>query len=127
MSYTPHDKHRDQTPNASQWLITDGEEAASFDQASRQQWGTHVVLWGLHLVANAPAVLGYDLLAGSVRVEVMIAKFVENQGNWHGYPVAHWLQPDDKPNSQVLDSWKVLGYINKAARRKIGKGLRCTL
>jgi hypothetical protein len=122
--YTPHDKHRNQTPNASQWTITHVEEHSSFVLASSQQWGTHAVLWGLHLVANAPAVLGYDVLADSGRVDVMIAKFVENQGDWHGYPVAHWLQPYDKPTAKVLSEWRVQGHINKATHRKISCGKR---
>jgi hypothetical protein len=127
VSYTPHDKHRDQTPNASQWTVTRGEEAASFAQASTQQWGTHEVLWGLHLVANAPAVLGYDVLAGSGRVEVMIAKFVENQGDWHGYPVAHWIGTNDKPNIDTLDDWLAQNLINATVRSKIYRGKRCKL
>jgi len=58
----------------------------------------------------------------------MIAKFVaDEQNNWHGYPVAHWLSPWDKPDISILKEWKDSGIINKAKMAKIHRGYKCSL
>lgn len=70
--------------------------------------------------------LGDEHSGGQV-VAVRTARFVEDQNVWHGYPVAHWLSPHDKPADPILKLWQVAGYISKATRRRIGKGTKCNL
>lgn len=57
-----------------------------------------------------------------------IAKFVcDREGNWHGYPVAHWISPFDKPGEVVVMNWYYQGHISRPAMSKILRGKRCAL
>lgn len=127
MAYTPHPQHRNAAfaAHKSQWVISEAEETQSFNVAMAAQWVASGAAWGLHLIAAGPQVLGTTALPNNFSVQ--IAKFVGDQGNWHGYPVAHWLSPYDRPAYEVLEKWKAGGIINKAKLAKIYRGKRCSL
>ena len=126
MIYNPHAHHRNATPGKSQWTIAVPLETACFDYAVAQNWTFSSAYWGLHLAGKTAQDLGDEHSGGQV-VKVQTAKFVANQNVWHGYPVAHWLSPHDKPADVILKSWHVAGHISKATRRRIGKGTKCKL
>jgi hypothetical protein len=125
-SYQANSQHRNTafSTQKSQWTILTNEEIAAFNLAHQNVWQCpkrHY--WGLHLAAKQPLVLGVS----PERHDCHVAKFVSHQNIWHGYPVAHWLSPFDRPTVNVLSAWYESGYIDKATRRKITQGKRCTL
>ncbi len=128
MPYLPHPQHRDIAfaRQKSQWCISVVEETQIFTYAVEQKWTNTNTGWGLHLVDDAPSILGTTTLP--YQFPVKIAKFVGNPtGNWHGYPVAHWLAPYDKPAVEILEMWKEKGFINQPTFSKIYRGKRCNL
>lgn len=127
MPYTPHPHHRDAIYAAqkSQWCISINEEHACYATATAETWTSGGYYWGLHVVGHAPAVLGTAPLPAQYPLK--IAKFVGNQDEWHGYPVAHWLSPFDKPGAEVLRQWVISGLINRPAMAKVHRGKKCTL
>lgn len=127
-AYLPHNKHRNSTPDASQWSISQLEEQTCFSFSFTKGWGSSQTLWGLHfqLLSKTPCALGFDFVQGS-RIDVKIAKFTQDQGVWHGYPVAHWRGQSDKPPFNVLNEWCIDGHINESARSRIYRGKKCSL
>jgi hypothetical protein len=127
MPYTPHPHHRDGAYAAqkSQWCITVNEEQACYLTAAAETWTSGGSYWGLHVVNEAPAVLGVAPLPAEAPLK--IAKFVEDQNDWHGYPVAHWLSPYDKPGANVLREWVNKGLIRRPTMAKVHRGKRCSL
>jgi hypothetical protein len=128
MPYAQHPHHRNPAfaGQKSQWTITPGEELQSYTGAVNAGWSCDGSFWGLHLVAAQPDTLGTYRLPAAYPLK--IAKFVGDEAeNWHGYPVAHWLSPWDKPGESVLFAWKNAGLISKATMSKIHRGKRCDL
>ena len=125
MPYYPNPQHRNTqfSGTKSQWIILIPEEEASFNHSYYQNWATNAVYWGLHLVNLKPENLGISPCNNLL----FIAKFVSDQGNWHGYPVATWLSPFDKPDEQTLTVWQNLGLISAPKKSKIHRGKRCSL
>ena len=123
--YTPHPQHRNAAyaNQKSQWTITIPDEHACYGTAATSGWCGPDYGWGLYLPAGAPAPLGLSPQAS----QLYIAKFVQDQSVWHGYPVAHWLSPFDKPSLGTLQLWEASGYINRAKRAKISRGKKCSL
>lgn len=102
------------------------DEVQSYTCAVQEGWLFSDCYWGLHLAGGRPNVLGATPLPTTFPVK--IAKFVgDDQQNWHGYPVAHWLSPWDRPGANVLLAWETAGIIRRAARAKIQRGKRCAL
>lgn len=128
MPYQPHPHHRDPAyaSQKSQWCIPTAEEVSVFKQAVDSGWLGRDSYWGLYLVGATPEVLG---LTPSPEVrQVKLAKFVGTENApWHGYPVAHWLSPWDKPAISVLRAWKEAGLINQPTFAKIHRGKPCVL
>ena len=128
MPYTPHGHHRNGSfaSQKSQWVISLNEEIAAYNNAWTKRWGTHQCFWGLHFTAAGIDVLGVSPAPDAHRLK--IAKFVgDDRDNWHGYPVAHWLSPWDKPQEEILKAWKDAGLINGPTFSKIHRGKRCNL
>lgn len=125
MSYQIHPHHRSagHASTKSQWLISVADEQNCYTQAVANKWHANDSYWGLHLVLLSPGVLG----SAPSNDPLYIAKFVSDQGNWHGYPVAHWLSPYDKPQMLVLKKWEDVGYINRATKARIHRGKKCAL
>lgn len=126
--YTPNPQHRNGGYAAvkSQWSISQPEEVACFDLAVQAEWAFRNSFWGLHIGAAGLGPLGVAPPPSSCQLH--IAKFVGDAiGNWHGYPVAHWLSPYDKPSETILSSWFELGLISKPKMAKIHRGKQCAL
>ncbi|MFO3707100.1 hypothetical protein ACI6Q5_19500 [Xanthomonas codiaei] len=120
MPYQPHPHHRSvaYANQKSQWLISILDENNCYNKAVYSGWLANQSYWGLHIQGITPAILG----ASPSNAKLFIAKFVGTDDNWHGYPVAHWLSPFDKPAITVLQAWNDDGYINRAAKAKIHRG-----
>lgn len=128
MIYTPHPQHRDFnfSSKKSQWRIEIENEIKAYQYAVNKVWINEGAYWGLHIVNQCPAVLGITPLPE--KKELKIAKFVGKNGTeWHGYPVAHWLSPWDKPHQSILQAWLEEGLIKKPTFSKIHRGKQCDL
>jgi hypothetical protein len=128
MAYVHNQQHRSSAFAAtkSQWLIAIQEEEACYQQAAAKNWLCNGCYWGLHLTGSIPSVIGLAPLPAAIQLH--IAKFVGvPQGDWHGYPVAPWLSPFDKPSASVLGAWMQSGFINRPTIAKIHRGKRCVL
>jgi hypothetical protein len=123
--YTPNDQHRNAqfAAQKSQWTIPVADETLCYTHANAQGWCGADKGWGLHLSAAGPAQLGVS----PQQFHLFIAKFVQDQNVWHGYPVAHWLSPFDKPSADTLKAWEDRGLINRATKAKIYRGKKCSL
>jgi hypothetical protein len=125
-SYQANSQHRNTafSTQKSQWTILANEEIATFNWAHQCVWQcSKRHYWGLHLAVKKPLELGKS----PEQESCYIAKFVNDQNVWHGYPVALGCSPFDKPPIGILSIWHNQGFINKATRRKITQGKRCTL
>lgn len=128
MPYTPNPQHRSAAFAAvkSQWSIALAQEHVCYDIATRNGWTCGGCFWGLYLPLETPAQLGVS--PSPDQHPLKIAKFVgDDVGNWHGYPVAHWLSPYDKPDAPVLKTWFDSGFISRPTMAKIHRGKKCIL
>jgi hypothetical protein len=128
MAYIPNPQHRNAAfaSQKSQWVISVSDELVCYQKSQQEQWVCGEAYWGLHLVQLSPSLLGTSQQPSPSPLH--IAKFVGDlNGNWHGYPVAHWLSPYDKPAVNVLNSWLESGMINRPKYAKIHRGKKCTL
>jgi len=128
MPYISHSQHRSAAFAAqkSQWVIPVAEEKKCYDIAANGGWAHDGCYWSLHLIGALPAQLGVSPIPDTFSLH--IAKFVgEEGGDWHGYPVAPWLSPFDKPNTDVLIAWMNAGFIGRPTMAKIKRGKRCVL
>jgi hypothetical protein len=130
MPYTPHPQHRSAAfaTVKSQWSIAVNDEHVCYQNAAANGWTCCGFYWGLHAPApmQLPVQLGVSPLPNQYPLQ--IAKFVGDAvGNWHGYPVAHWLSPFDKPDAPVLLAWHNSGFISRPTMAKIHRGKRCSL
>ena len=122
----PHHRHAQYANQKSQWIISEPQELSVYLGSVKKNWRTSGAYWGLALHDNSPQPLGVSPRPSSFIL--MIAKFVaDEQNNWHGYPVAHWLSPWDKPDISILKEWKDSRIINKAKMAKIHRGYKCSL
>lgn len=122
-AYQPHPHHRDATRSnqKSQWLITIPDEVACFLTAYASNWGDGHNYWGVYTPNGKPAILG----STPVSPVAFVAKFVGPV--WHGYPVAHWVAPYDRPAMAVLNNWEESGIITRPTKSKIRRGKKCAL
>ena len=130
MSYVPHPHHRslEFASQKSQWTITTDDECACYSWAIQQNWLSNGFYWGLHKESHQPTLLQLGISKSPEEYSLHIAKFVASDGGeWHGYPVAHWLSTKDKPGTEVLKSWLNSGLINKPKMAKIKRGKKCDL
>ncbi|MBN3138130.1 hypothetical protein [Pectobacterium punjabense] len=130
MPYTPNPQHRNRNfaNKKSQWSISIIDENNCYNAASDSHWEFNNCLWGLYLLPQslAPQVLG--LSPSPSLHSLQMAKFVGDElGNWHGYPVAHWMSPYDKPGENILKDWCDRGIIRKVIFSKIRRGKKCVL
>lgn len=128
MAYVPHPQHRSAVfaRQKSQWTISLPDEQHCYQVSLDSQWNCGSHYWGLYVADDIPSALGTS--PQPAQEPLHIAKFVgDTQGNWHGYPVAPWLSPFDKPNESVLKIWLTSGLIKKQAFSKIHRGKKCVL
>ena len=98
MAYVPHPQHRNAAfaGQKSQWTISVPNEQNCYQASTKHQWSCGNYFWGLYMIGNTPSALGIS--PQPIQDTLHIAKFIgDTQGNWHGYPVAPWLSPFDKP------------------------------
>jgi hypothetical protein len=127
MPYQPHPHHRNSqfADQKSQWSIPVQDEQQCYNHAVVHNWIANGTYWGLYIINAAPCVFG---VAQNPPATLHIAKFVgDTANNWHGYPVAPWLSPYDKPAAALLQIWLNTGYINTPTMSKIHRGKRCAL
>ena len=126
MPYRHHPHHRQAAyaRQKSQWTISETIELAVYQNSVNNNWLADTAYWGLHLKGYIAHQLGVSRQPSSDGLK--IAKFVvDQQNNWHGYPVAHWISPWDNPSDEILRKWKAAGIINKAKMAKIHRGQKC--
>ena len=124
MRYSPNPQHRNGTWGKSQWLISLADEFGCFNTAHANDWIENDTGWGLYLSNEVPNYLG---LAQDHITKVFIAKFVGDQGIWHGYPADHQQNHQDIPTEQVLMRWMEANLFSPAKVRKIVRGQPCRL
>lgn len=123
MNYRPKDDHRKRTAGKkSQWTINEEEERSCFDLAAAQSWTWRDSYWGVHVPDGVAQYLGIS--QAPERKPVFIARFLPGK-YWHGYPVAHWRSPFDKPSTDILEAWWEKGYIRKKTVKRVAGGKRC--
>jgi len=113
-------KHRGNPTNeVSVWSVHFDDEFACFTSCYQNYWYTGSNGWGLISSGLRQLLeLGYNLRSQSL----MIAKFVADQNQWHGYPADVRHKPADKPLPQILEAWFNSGYISKARMSRIKQG-----
>lgn len=122
-AYQSHPHHRDpaRSGQKSQWSIPIVDEVACFQAAFARGWGGPQKYWGVYTPNGSPQVLGRT----PASPVAFVAKFVGPI--WHGYPVAHWAAPYDRPEMEVLNRWEASGIINRPTKSKIRRGKKCAL
>lgn len=124
MIYSPKADHRQPSASRkSQWTISAAEEQSCFALAISSAWSFGNALWSVYAPAGPAVWLG--LSQAPDRAPVFIAKFVEDQAVWHGYPVAHWKSKHDKPSSKILLAWRENGYIRRQTVSRVVRGKKC--
>ena len=128
MAYVSNNQHRSQVPGKSQWSIPFNDELTCFNMAQSNGWVEADSAWGLHLLDNVLAYLGW---AQDHQTCVFVAKFVGNrvgkQVIWHGYPADHQNNQQDIPTQGILKIWLLNKVLKPAKIRRIMKGQRCPL
>ena len=131
--YSINPNHRNNNCHKSQWKINKNDEISLFNLTYNSQWifndnknkstGFGIKKNGV----NQIELLGYSATIHNQLRELKIAKFVENQNNWHGYPADYRVNKDDTPPNCILKMWINGNYINKKIMCKILKGQKCNL
>lgn len=128
VNYTPNPQHRNSSFSAqkSQWTITVPEEIDCFRTAIGASWFGNDCYWGFCLDQSSLRPVG--IAPPPYSCPVHFAKFVgDTLQNWHGYPVAHWVAPWDKPPQGILKGWASNGFITKPQFARILRGKKCAL
>lgn len=113
-------KHRGHpSHDISVWSIDFDDEVKCFTNCYSNGWHNHSNGWSF-----IPAGPGQLLMLGrNLRSpELQIAKFVENQNQWHGYPADIRNKPGDKPLPHILINWLHDGHISKSIMTRIKQG-----
>jgi len=124
--YVHKSDHRDNSPQKSQWTLTELEERNVFGRTLDEHWYDDATGWGLHLADNVVQELGI----GVDRIRrLFVAKFVDGnrRSEWHGYPADHLANQQDVPDGSYLVSWCERGYMSIAKMRKIVQRKPCSL
>ena len=126
ISYAHHPAHRDNTPDKSQWIITEYEERKCFVDARAQKWLARKIGWGLYIATGCVAYLG---TARDRQRQLFVAKFVNptQQNLWHGYPADHQRTTNDIPTNPILKNWLNSKLLSAAKVRKLSRGQPCVL
>jgi hypothetical protein len=119
--YVHNPKHRNFTPDAGRWTISEEAERLSFGTALRSGWVGENEGWGLHIENDVPTYLGVDRFD----VHSFVAKYIDSSGStiWHGFPKA----PADVPGPGVLKDWLQEGTLRKKTVKLLSQGRPCSL
>ncbi len=131
--YRSNHNHRNNNPKKSQWTLNKNDEIILFKKTYGYQWiysnnKNKPIGFGIEKNNNNQIkLLGHSAkMYGQIR-ELKIAKFVENQNNWHGYPADYHTHKADTPPEEILKKWVFGGFIDKKIMCKILKGQKCNL
>ncbi len=101
------------------WTIGVHEEIETFDVAIQNAWKADDIAWGVrHYSKNSFSEIGINY----GKELLFIAKFVFNQGVWHGYPADVNKRPNDRPKPNILSDWISRDIISKPFRSRIQGG-----
>ena len=119
--YVHIEKHRNYTPDAGRWTISEIQERDSFSNALAAGWVGSIEGWGLHIVSGIAAYLGFD----RHNALSFVAKFIDtgSTGIWHGFPKA----PSDVPDPSTLNSWLQNATLRKKTIKLLALGRPCGL
>lgn len=115
-NYKVNHQHRGLIPinQKSQWRVTEIEEELLFIKAKDNGWFCpKSCLWSLD---NNFSPIGEDHIG-----ELFVAKFLGNQGEWHGYPISMKRQADRPPSTAIKD-WVKHNIIRKRVGIKMAQG-----
>ena len=108
----------------SKWLVSIQDEEAIFRVGYNAQWTANGEVWSLQSAGNGSLnVIGQDhrkkyIPNGKKYIELVVAKFVVNQGCWHGYPVNVIT---DAPPTEIFQMWRVLPGMKKSKITKLNR------
>jgi hypothetical protein len=122
--------HRNQSPEKSQWIITEADERECFKYSFILGWSQQsCTTWGLYFKENKVDYLGKTATNESSFYYLFIAKFVDSTKNnkWHGYPANPGGKQQDIPPESVTKEWLNKNYLSTHKIRKISKGQKCRL
>jgi hypothetical protein len=114
-----HPKHRNSTPNASQWDVTEAQERQIFAASFNETWIKTKRGHGLYTPAGKPLTLGK-----ARSKTAFIAIFRSDGHTWHGYP--ELSEYANIPSDTILE-WLNMGYIKMRTMRRLSKGQPCDL
>lgn len=105
----------------SKWIVSVQEEEDIFNTGFNANWLFNNDIWSLKWLDNDLCVIGEDhrpnlQKKGKTYYELVVAKFVVDQGCWHGYPVNPLTDP---PASSLLTAWAQTPGIPKRKIMKI--------
>jgi hypothetical protein len=126
LEYTPKPDHRNNSPEKSQWTITEKDELKCFKNAYLKSWKKGQNAWGLHFNEDVVEYLG---MSKDKSTRLFIAKFISDNfhGTWHGYPADYQHKPQDIPDPDILKDWIKNKLLKKAKISKIMQGKPCNL
>lgn len=130
MPYTPNPQHRSAAyaSRKTQWIVSLDVEQECYAQAVNEEWLYKDSYWGIRWNQAEEKAEELGTAPDPIGENVQIAKYVsDSHDNWHGYPVAHWGAPWDRPDTNVLRKWFENGYISAPKMSKIIRGKKCTL
>jgi hypothetical protein len=112
-------KHRGHpTDEISVWIIDYDSELLCFKSTFQNSWFNATCGWGILAALNGLMTLGRNLKND----QLIIAKFVVDQNQWHGYPADIRNKPKDKPLPNILLAWHSSGIISKSLLSRIKQG-----
>jgi len=119
-NYLISQKHRGAaTASISVWDVSLDDEVGCFTRSFRNGWNTNSNAWGCISIGQRElGRIGYNLKNNML----IIAKFVCDQDQWHGYPADLKNKPNDKPVPSVLFSWYQQQIISKMLMSRIKQG-----
>lgn len=119
-NYLCSSKHRgNPTHDISVWLVDLDAEVTCFTVCYQSGWHNGTNGWSF-LASGMQQLLrlGHNLR----NQDLLIAKFVTDQNQWHGYPADIRHKPADKPLPTILSAWLAAGHISKALMSRIKQG-----
>ena len=130
MPYSPNLQHRNTgyALQKTQWIVSIPIEVECYNTARQEDWLYNNCYWGIHWDPVEAKATELGVAPPPLSCNVHMAKFVcDSHDNWHGYPVAHWRAPFDRPDTAVLRKWFEHGYISSPKMSKIIRGKKCAL
>ena len=117
-SYKVKSDHRNDAmkKHKSQWSISHWQELNLFSTAHAKGWciQDENIVWAVLVDDASLSVVGTDSSLSSY--DLYIARYVCDQGQWHGYPIAP--KQYDRPPASILEKWRAAGHISNSTMNK---------